>query len=155
MFQSFHNLSFSSNRVDWPQQEGRWLRKRQGLGGNNEGNDSGVNEEISDGQQRKAVRHEEMRKRSAICFGARLKMAGPADLLGLCSQCLVNISEALTVYYSPLWGWKERVVECVLRYVKIWVCVDSALSALLKSCFCKSPTGRWKKRQMTPYCLPD
>lgn len=31
-------------------------------------------------------------------LGARLKMAGPVDLQGFCSQNLVNISEALMVY---------------------------------------------------------
>lgn len=43
------------------------------------------------------MRHE-TNGRSAVCLGARLKMAGPADLLGFRSQCLVNISEALMVY---------------------------------------------------------
>lgn len=37
-------------------------------------------------------------KGSAICFWARLKMAGSVDLQGFCSQDLVNISEALMVY---------------------------------------------------------
>lgn len=49
-------------------------------------------------KQKREVRHEEMRKGSAICFGARLKMAGLVDLQGFCSQNLVNISEALMVY---------------------------------------------------------
>lgn len=39
-----------------------------------------------------------MKKGSAICVGARLKMAGPVDLQGFRSQHLVNISEALMVY---------------------------------------------------------
>lgn len=57
-------------------------------------------ESLMDRSGGREVIHADRRKRSAICFfgGARLKMAGSADLQGFCSQRLVNISEALMVY---------------------------------------------------------